>query len=226
MCKYKIILRYFIFILGLFFMGLGISLTSKSGLGTTPINSLPYVLSMIFPLTVGQFTFLLSIVFFLVEIIVLRKDFPKEQYLQLFVGPFFGFFVDLGMNIFASVNPNIYLIKMLVLLLGCSLLALGVYLQVVANVIINPGEGVVKAISNKLAKKFGNVKIIFDSTLCIIAIIISLFTFGNIKGVREGTVICAILVGNITKIYSAVFQYFKSRNTICINQDSESNQSV
>lgn len=207
-------------------MGLGISLTSKSGLGTSPINSLPYVLSMIFPLTVGQFTFLLSILFFIVEIIVLRKDFPKEQYLQLFVGPFFGFFVDLGMSIFAFVNPDAYLVKTLVLLSGCFLLALGVYLQVIANVIINPGEGVVKAISNKFTKKFGNIKIALDSTLCIIAIIISLFTFGNIKGVREGTIICAVLVGNITKIYSAIFQYFKSRNNIRVNEDSGSNQSA
>ncbi|AKA67889.1 YczE/YyaS/YitT family protein [Clostridium scatologenes] len=226
MSKLKIIIRYFIFISGLFFMGLGISLTSKSGLGTSPINSLPYVLSMIFPLTVGQFTFLLSILFFIVEIIVLRKDFPKEQYLQLFVGPFFGFFVDLGMSIFAFVNPDAYLVKILVLLSGCFLLALGVYLQVIANVIINPGEGVVKAISNKFTKKFGNIKIALDSTLCIIAIIISLFTFGNIKGVREGTIICAVLVGNITKIYSAIFQYFKSRNNIRVNEDSGSNQSA
>ncbi|WPC39816.1 YczE/YyaS/YitT family protein [Clostridium sp. JS66] len=226
MSKLKIIIRYFIFISGLFFMGLGISLTSKSGLGTSPINSLPYVLSMIFPLTVGQFTFLLSILFFLVEIIVLRKDFPKEQYLQLLVGPFFGFFVDLGMSIFEFVNPTAYLVKILVLLSGCFLLALGVYLQVIANVIINPGEGVVKAISNKFSKKFGNIKIALDSTLCIIAIIISLFTFGSIKGVREGTIICAVLVGNITKIYSAIFQYFKSRNAICINKNSESNQSA
>lgn len=226
MSKLKIIIRYFIFISGLFFMGLGISLTSKSGLGTSPINSLPYVLSMIFPLTVGQFTFLLSILFFLVEIIVLRKDFPKEQYLQLLVGPFFGFFVDLGMSIFAFVNPTIYLVKIFVLFSGCFLLALGVYLQVIANVIINPGEGVVKAISNKFRKKFGNIKIMLDSTLCIIAIIISLFTFGNIKGVREGTIICAILVGNITKIYSSIFEYFKSRNTICINENSGSNQSA
>ncbi len=226
MSKLKIVIRYFIFISGLFFMGLGISLTSKSGLGTSPINSLPYVLSMIFPLTVGQFTFLLSILFFLVEIIVLRKDFPKEQYLQLLVGPFFGFFVDLGMSIFAFVNPTIYLVKIFVLLSGCFLLALGVYLQVIANVIINPGEGVVKAISNKFRKKFGNIKIMLDSTLCIIAIIISLFTFGNIKGIREGTIICAILVGNITKIYSFVFEYLKSRNTIGINENFGSNQSA
>jgi uncharacterized membrane protein YczE len=224
MSKLKIIIRYFIFIAGLFFMGLGISLTTKSGLGTSPINSLPYVLSMIFHLTVGQFTFLLSLLFLLTEIIILRKDFPKEQFLQVFVGPFFGLFVDLGMSIFTFTNPNTYAEKIIILLSGCFVLAFGVYLQVAANVIINPGEGVVKVIADKVGKRFGNIKIMFDSTLCIIAVVISLFTFGKIKGVREGTIICAILIGSITKIYSAIFECFKYKKTIFINKDYEGSQ--
>ncbi|OBR96503.1 hypothetical protein CLRAG_03730 [Clostridium ragsdalei P11] len=226
MSKLKIIIRYFIFITGLFFMGLGISLTTKSNMGTSPINSVPYVLSMIFHLTLGQFTFLLSILFLLTEIIILRKDFPKEQFLQVFVGPFFGLFVDLGMSIFRFVNPNIYIEKIIVLLCGCFALALGVYLQVIANVIINPGEGVVKVIANKTGKKFGNIKIMFDSTLCIIAIVISLFTFGKIKAVREGTIICAVLVGNITKIYSSIFEHFKYKKTKYETENYESSQSI
>lgn len=207
-------------------MGLGISLTTKSNMGTSPINSVPYVLSMIFHLTLGQFTFLLSILFLLTEIIILRKDFPKEQFLQVFVGPFFGLFVDLGMSIFRFVNPNIYIEKIIVLLLGCFALALGVYLQVIANVIINPGEGVVKVIANKTGKKFGNIKIMFDSTLCIIAIVISLFTFGKIKAVREGTIICAVLVGNITKIYSFIFKRFKYKKTKYETESYESSESI
>lgn len=189
-------------------MGLGVSITTKSNLGTSPISSLPYVLSMIFPLSFGQFTFLLSLLFLLVEIIILRKDFPKEQFLQVLIGPFFGLFVDLGMYMFSFLNPNLYIEKIMVLLIGCTVLALGVYLQVVANVIINPGEGVVKTIANKTGKKFGNIKIMFDFTLIIIAAVISLLAFGKIKGLSEGTIISALLVGNITKIYSVIFEHF------------------
>ena len=130
------------------------------------------------------------------------------------------------MSIFSFVNPNIYIEKIIVLLFGCFALALGVYLQVIANVIINPGEGVVKAIANKTGKKFGNIKIMFDSTLCIIAIVISLFTFGKIKGVREGTIICAVLVGNITKIYSFIFEHFKYKKTKYETENYESSQSI
>lgn len=203
------IIRYFIFIVGLSFMGLGVSLTTKSNLGTSPISSVPYVLSMKFPLTFGQFTFLLALLFLLVEIVLLRKDFPKHQFLQVFVGPLFGLFVDLGMTLFSFVNPSFYVGKIIVLFLGCIVLALGVYLQVAVNVIINPGEGVVKTIARKTEKEFGNVKIMFDCTLVLIAIVISLFAFGTIKGLHEGTIISAILVGYITKIYDVIFKHFK-----------------
>jgi uncharacterized protein len=209
MLKSKIITRYFIFIVGIFFMGLGVSLTTKSGLGTSPISSVPYVLSLIFPITIGQFTFWLSLLFLLTEIIILRKEFPKEQFLQVLVGPFFGLFVDLGMFIFAYVSPKSYASEIIVLILGCIILSLGIYMQVAANVIVNPGEGVVKVIANKTKIKFGNIKIIFDSTLVAAAAIISIFAFGRIKGIREGTIICAILVGNFTKVYSAIFEHFK-----------------
>lgn len=214
MSKSKIITRYFILIAGLFFMGLGVSITTKSNLGTSPISSVPYVLSMIFSLSFGQFTFLLSLLFLLVEIIILRKDFPKKQFLQVLVGPFFGLFVDLGMYMFSFLNPNLYIEKIIVLLIGCAVVALGVYLQVVANVIINPGEGVVKTIANKTEKKFGTIKIIFDSTLFIISAVISLFAFGTIKGLREGTIISAIFVGSIIKIYSAIYEHFNLNEII------------
>lgn len=200
--------RYFIFIVGLFFMSLGLSLTTKSNLGTSPISSVSYVLSLKFPITFGQFTFLLALLFLFVEIMIWRTDFPKEQFLQVFVGPLFGLFVDLAMTIFSFVNPNFYVEKIIVLFLGCVVLALGVYLQVAANVIINPGEGLVRTIAKKTGGEFGNVKIMFDCTLVLIAIVISLFAFGTIKGLREGTIISAILVGYITKIYDVIFKHF------------------
>jgi uncharacterized membrane protein YczE len=208
MSSIKIIIKYFIFVVGLFFMGLGISLITKSNLGTSPISSVPYVLSMKFSVTLGQFTFLLSCLFLLVEIILLGKKFPKEQFLQILVGSFFGLFVDLGMAIFSSVNPDFYAGKIIALLFGCIVLALGVYLQVAANVIVNPGEGVVKIIANKMGKEFGIIKIMLDCTLVFIAIIISLFAFGTIRGLREGTIISAILVGYITKIFNNIFKHF------------------
>lgn len=206
--NFKMIKRYFVLVAGLFFMGLGVDLITKSNLGTSPIASVSYVLSLIFPLTFGVTTFLVSFLFILIQILILKTDFPKEQYLQVLVGPIFGFFIDFGMKIFSFVNSKFYSQEIILLLLGCILLALGIRLEVIANVIINPGEGLVKTIANKTRKEFGNIKIMFDCTLVLTAIVISLFAFRSINGLGEGTVISAILVGPITKIISTIFKDF------------------
>ena len=48
--------RYIIFIIGLYINSFGVSLITKAALGTSPISSIPYVLSLNFPFTLGQFT--------------------------------------------------------------------------------------------------------------------------------------------------------------------------
>ena len=197
--------RYFFLLLGLFFMGLGISLVTKSFLGTPPISSMPYVLCHAVPVTFGQLTIAFGIVFFLAEMMILGKDFKKHQYLEVFVGLFLGIFVDIGMLISAPVHPEYYAGQVFVLLLGCAVLALGIFLQVSANVIMNPGEGVVKAIAGKTGIRFGVIKMIFDTSLVFGAIIISFVLFGSVVGIREGTIISMILVGYIVLIYSRVF---------------------
>ncbi|HNX18472.1 MAG TPA: DUF6198 family protein [Methanoregula sp.] len=196
--------RYFFLILGLFFMGLGISLVTKSILGTPPISSIPYVLCHAVPVTFGELTFALGMVFLLAEILIVGKDFPKHQYLQVFVALFLGVFVDIGMFLSAPVHPDYYAIQVFVLLLGCAVLALGIYVQVAANVIMNPGEGVVKAIAGKAGVRFGIIKIIFDTSLVCTAIIISFVLFGNVVGIREGTLISMLLVGYIVLVYGRV----------------------
>lgn len=206
--KFKIMIRYFILVAGLFFMGLGVDLITKSNLGTSPISSVSYVLSMIFPLTFGETTFLVSFLFILIQILILKKEFPKEQYLQVLVGPIFGFFIDFGMNVFSFINSTFYSEKIILLLIGCIILSMGIYLEVSANVIINPGEGLVKTIANKTKKEFGTIKVMFDCTLVLSAVVISLFAFRNIYGLGEGTVISAVLVGYITKIISNIFKHF------------------
>ena len=206
----KSVVRYMVLLLGLFIMACGIALVVKSNLGTSPISSVPYIFSLIFPLTFGQLTFLLSIIFIFTEMIMLGSKFPKVQLLQIVVGISFGFFTDFGMYIFSAVNPEIYLNKIITLLTGCILMGLGVYLQVAADVIINPGEGVVRVIARKTSVCFGNIKIAFDITLAVFAIIISLTHFGAVYGIREGTIISACSVGFIVKIWSRIANHVKN----------------
>lgn len=127
----------------------------------------------------------------------------------MLVGFILGPFIDLGMFIFNFVHPTIYVGKIIVLLLGCIVLALGLYFQVKANVIINPAEGLVWTIANKRGKKFGTIKIIFDVTLVLLGLVISLFAFEAVKGIREGTIMSAFLVGYIIQIFNTFLHRFE-----------------
>lgn len=205
--KRKLLLRYMIFLVGIFMMGLGISMNVKSGLGTTPISCVPLLLSKILPFSFGTMAFFFSIFFIFVEWLILRKNFKKEHYSQLIVTPFFGFFIDLGMFLLRDINLETYVDKMLILLLACLLIALGIYFQVIAKVLINSAEGLVYVIAVKTKVKFGNIKILFDGSLVVIAIIISLLAFGKIQDIGEGTIIVAIALGSLVKVYKRIFDW-------------------
>lgn len=101
--------RYLIFLVGLFVNSLGVSLITKANLGTSPISSIPYVLSLNFPFTLGNFTIFFSILLIILQLIILRKNFKLEHILQIPVSIIFGYFIDLTMILFSWVNPEVYI---------------------------------------------------------------------------------------------------------------------
>jgi len=186
---------YLVSLAGLFFMGLGISLVTRSYLGTPPISSVPYVLSQLVPVTYGEFAFLLGVLFLVLQLLILGRDFPRAQFLQVFVGLFLGVFIDLGMVISSVAAPVRYSEEILTLVFGCGVLALGVYMTVSANAFLHPADALVRLLATRSGRRFGTVKICFDSSLCCIAALVSLVAFGTVKGLGAGTVISAFLVG-------------------------------
>lgn len=141
------IINYMKFIVSMMIMGLGIVLVTKSNLGTSAISSIPFVLSQIFTLSFVFFTFLLNLIYILIQIIFLNNKFEKQQYLQVLVGPLLGFFIDFWMFIFLDLNPSVYFFKLIILIGGCIVVGIGVFGQLAANVVNNPIDGVVKLVS-------------------------------------------------------------------------------
>ena len=154
--------RYLIFLVGLFVNSLGVSLITKANLGTSPISSIPYVLSLNFPFTLGNFTIFFSIFLIVLQLIILRKNFKLEHILQIPVSIIFGYFIDLTMILFSWVNPEAYIMKIVYLLIGCLILGVGVYMEVLADVVMLPGESFVRAIVLTWKTNFGTTKICFD----------------------------------------------------------------
>ena len=202
--------RYLLFLVGLFINALGVSLITKASLGTSPISSIPYVLSLNFKFTLGNFTIFFSIFLILLQILILRKNFKLENILQIPVSIAFGYFIDLTMYLFFWVDPKNYLVKVIALLVGCAILGFGVYLEVLADVVMLPGESFVRAIVLTWKTNFGTTKICFDVSMAVIAAILSFVFTGHLNGVREGTIIAALLVGFIARLLGKRLEFIKS----------------
>ena len=114
-----IVKRYIIFLIGLFVNSLGVALITKANLGTSPISSIPYVLSLNYPFTLGNFTIFFSILLIVLQLILLGKNFKVEHLLQIPVSLIFGYFIDACMILLGFVNPHSYPVKVIDLLIGC-----------------------------------------------------------------------------------------------------------
>ena len=205
--KDHLIRRYIIFLCGLMVISFGISIITKASLGTSPITSIPYSLSLIFTnLTLGNWTILFSILLVALQLVMLGKDADRITILlQIVVSFVFGYFIDFAMMCMQWFEPEMYVLKVVSVVLGCFILAIGVYLQLVANVVMVPGDGFVYALTMKLRKDYGKVRITSDMTMVIIAAVIGLIGLGTLGGVREGTIISALLVGFIARQYMKRF---------------------
>lgn len=195
--------RYFLFLCSAFVNAFGISVITKAMLGTSAISSLPFVLSLFTPYTMGQYTIGLNVLFISLEMTMMKKDelFKKRYEIisQLPIGILFGLFIDVSMHyLLVWLSPDYYLSQIATLLVGCFILAMGISLAVKAHVAMVSGEYLVQVIANYFNKEFGFVKVCFDVTLVSIASVLSLIFLSEIQGVREGTVIAALIVGPIS----------------------------
>ena len=190
--------RYLFFLAGLFINSFGVSFITKAALGTSPISSVPYTLSLGFSPTLGMFTLYMSIVLILIQMLLLRKDFPRQYLLQIPVSFLFSWFIDMTMELLGFLSAA-YPAKVVCLLLGCAILGFGVFMEMAAGVVMLPGECFVNAISRTFHTDFGRTKVAFDTSITVAAAIIGIVLYRELAGVREGTIVAAVLVGMIAR---------------------------
>lgn len=200
----NITLRYFLFLLGIFTISLGIAFATRSGLGTLPLSSLPYALSLGLKPTMGTFMMMLNLICFAGQWFMLRKDFPKPWLLQIPASFLFGWMTDFCNWLLADLDPNTYIMRLLFIAAGITIVALGLSIEVSANTIMLPVDGFVKAIVMTRGTNFGKTKVALDSTLVSLSIISSLLMLHSIEGVREGTILAALFTGTLSRVFTPI----------------------
>jgi len=202
--------RTLLFICGLFIMAIGVDLSVKANLGVSPISSIPYVYCLAFPLSLGQTTIVFNILLIVLQILVLQRAYQWFQLIQIPVVFLFGWFIDLTLPMVAWIEPCNYLTQSFYCLLGCVVLALGVFFEVKAKLTYLPGEGLAMALNKRFGIEFGKTKIAVDSSMVIGGILSSLVFLGDVQGIREGTVAAAILVRYCVRFFNRTITLPKS----------------
>ena len=201
MSRTDLLKRYLLFVVSLFFIGFGISLTKHAGLGTSTISSMANVFSIRFPiLTFGTWTILSNLFFFLGQVVVLRRKFRPVQLLQVPLAFLFGFFTDLGLWLAEFFPNNAFWLQLILVVAGNFVLAFGIVLSITADVLLNAPEGFVKALADTLKRPFSGVKLAFDIVWVFLAAVLSVIFFQALQGVGIGTVLGAFLVGFFVKL--------------------------
>lgn len=198
----QMVKRCIMLLVGIFLMGTGISWIIKSGTGTSPMSSLTNVMTQVLPvLSLGTYTFLLNAAFFIFEFLVEPKKFTISKFLQLVPTFILSVAIDFNMILVQNLTPTNYLVRIVVLLVGCAFFGLSIAFMVSADVILMPPEAFILMTCKKTGKEYGTIKTYSDITLVILAVIVSLIFLQRVHGVREGTLIAALCIGNLSRFF-------------------------
>lgn len=200
------------YFIGLFIMTIGISLSVKSDLGVSPVSSIPYTITCVWGIEMGKATILFHCALVVIQIIILRRSFKIKNLLQVAVGIVFGYFTTFC-NYCVSFLPSTdnLIIRLIMTLASAVLVALGIFLYVLADIMPLAGEGTMQAVSDITGVEFSKVKIAFDVTMVAISLTVCLIAIHSMGSVGAGTIISSVLVGLILGFITKLLGKYRDR---------------
>lgn len=193
--------RLAIYCLGLLILAFGIALSVNSNLGVSPVSSLPYVVSQILNMSLGTCTTIVYALYIMAQMALSGRKFQPALLLQLVFSTIFGYFVDGAKWLLGDFRLPTYFGQLAMLAGSVVMIGLSLVLYIDVQVAPMPAEGLVGCLAEKLGKPFSNMKTMFDCTSVLAAAVLSFVFLGRLVGIREGTVITAILAGKLMGIF-------------------------
>lgn len=190
-------IRIGVYCLGLLLLAFGVAVSVNSDLGVSPVNSLPYVISQIIHVQLGTCVTAVFCSYIVLQVLILRRDFQIINLLQILFSTLFGYFVDFAKLVIGDFALPGYVGRLGMLAVSILLIALGILLYLEAELVPMPMEGLTAAIAKKLNKPFPTMKTVVDCVVVGTGIVLCFVFLGKLDGIREGTVITAIVTGKI-----------------------------
>lgn len=213
--------RIFFYIFGIYFSAFAIAITKLTLLGVPPNSSLPNLISLIFDMDLGLVTAIIFTIFVIIQMILIGKDFKIINFSQVLIAVLFGYFVSINSKIAAIILPScesLYPLQLFYMVLGSYMLGSSINIYMKAKWMPIPTEGLARAVSERFNIPFSLAKNICDIIIVAFAVILSLSYYKGFYGIREGTVISAILVGRFVKLSNILYGK-KIENFIWLKSD-------
>lgn len=204
-----ILVRYGISTLGLIIIAFGVAVSIKSNLGISPPSCPPTILNLRWSgISVGTFTWIMHLVFILLQLILLRKDFKLSYLMQIPAAFVFGYLCDAFIWMLDAIGSpaTVYWVQIALSLAAVLIAAIGIKIEVLGKGWILAGDMTTAVISTVSGKSFSTVKVLFDIAMVVFTGAFAWFAFGLVTGngvtnvIREGTLIQAILTGLCMKV--------------------------
>ena len=193
----KLAARVAFYCAGLLVLSFGIALAVNSNLGVSPVSSLPYVVSQILHISLGTCTIIVYTIYILLQMVLQGKKFQPALLLQLVFSTIFGYCVDGAKFVLGDFMLPTYFGQLAMLAASILLIGFGLVLYIDVQLAPMPPEGLVGCLAAKRNKPFPKVKTLFDCASVLVGLILSFAFLGKSIGIREGTIITALLVGRL-----------------------------
>lgn len=197
----QFVIRVLIYCVALFLLALGVAISVNGNLGVSPVNSLPYVISQIINVPMGTCVTVLFCFYILLQVIILRREFQPVQLLQIVFSTVFGYFVDFAKLLIGDFMIPTYLGRLTMLGISIVLIAVGITLYMDTELVPMSTEGLASCLARKLGKPFPTMKTVMDCVIVGTGLTLSLAFLGRLDGIREGTVITAVVVGKLIALF-------------------------
>ena len=202
------------YVFGIVFVAFGVAFMEMVDFGVSMVVAPAYILHLKLSETWSFFSFgmaeyTLQAVLLIVMMIVVRKF--KVAYLFSFVtAVIYGFVLDLCMAAVSGIPAETMVARILYYALGMVLCAIGISLFFHTYIAPEVYELFVKEVSAKFSVEIHRFKTGYDICSCLVGVILSFFFFGLwvFRGVKWGTIVCALINGSIIGLCSKFFDRF------------------
>lgn len=200
----RTVLRMAMYLAGVVILALGMVVQTESGLGVASLTCFAQVIADILGTSLGSMITATYCTYIAAQALILRRQFQPRILLEVFFSAVIGIFTDFFMAVM-PIHPEGLPAQVATMVFSLVLISFGVSLVVNMGVVPNAPDGLVQVISEKLRRRFGDVKVVFDTSHVVVALVLSWTVLHTIDAFGVTTVIAALFLGKFINVMNGLF---------------------